>query len=142
MTKTRLIHISTIVALILLITLGGIIIRVLNARLNAARSEAVEASARLSTLQAENQQLEKLNKKLNAALESLQITQSEARQEHEQREKIIKNSQSSKNWRSDPLPSDLARLLCGAANSLCDDGAADGADDGVRGAACRDDGDE
>ena len=142
MTKTRLIHISTISALILLITLGGIIIRVLNARLNAARSEAVDAAARLSTLQAENQQLEKLNKRLNQALEAVQNTQSEAREEHEQREILIKNSQSSKNWRSDRLPDDLARMLCNAANSLCDDGATDVAVDGVRGAARRDDGDE
>ena len=134
MTKTRFIHISTIAALILLITLGGIIIRVLNARLNAARSEAVEAASRLQAAEAENARLENLNKRLNAAFEALQTTQTEAKKEHEHRENLIKNSQSSKNWRSDPLPSDLARLLCDAANSLCDDGGADGAVDSLRGA--------
>lgn len=112
------------------------------ADLAQALTDAAAMASRLQAVEAENARLENLNKRLNAAFEALQNTQSEARQEHEQREKIIKNSQSSKNWRSDPLPSDLARLLCDAASSLCDDDAADGAVDGVRGAARRDDGDE
>ena len=112
------------------------------ADLAQASSDAAAMAARLQAVEAENARLENLNRRLNAAFEALQITQSEARQEHEQRENLIKNSQSSKNWRSDRLPDDLARMLCDAANALCDDDAADGAVDGVRGAARRDDGDE
>lgn len=104
------------------------------ADLAQASSDAAAMASRLQAVEAEKARLENLNKRLNAAFEALQTAQSEARKEHEQRENLIKNSQSSKNWRSDPLPADLARLLCDAANTLCDDGAADGAVDALRGA--------
>lgn len=127
-----------IIIVVIILGAGWVSSAFLQRRIEHLERENEDQREVIENVQRERDQLRSANERLNAAFAAFQAKAEEAHSENEKREILIKNFEDSKNWRSDPLPCSVSRMLWEAANDLCQSSTS-GTSEALRGSGSRGD---